>query len=120
MFGMVCIIVLYSLGIRVVLLVLECVVVCYFGIMLDVCLFDCISNMVDEGIDVGIRVGFMCDSCFVVCKVVDMRFFIVVVLCLIKKVGVFVNIDVLSSLLVIVVLDINIGCFWFWYFKVGC
>jgi DNA-binding transcriptional LysR family regulator len=89
----------------------------YPQITIDLRLSDTITDVIEQQIDIGVRVGFLRDSGFVARASAKIRFVTVGTPALIAKVGEPKNIEALSSLPTVTLIDQSSGRIWPWYFS---
>lgn len=89
----------------------------YPQITVDLRLSDTITDVIEQQIDIGVRVGFLRDSSFVARASAKIRFVTVGTPALIAKVGEPKNIEALSSLPTVALIDQSSGRTWPWYFS---
>ncbi|CAI0885944.1 D-malate degradation protein R [Serratia liquefaciens] len=88
----------------------------YPDITVTCILTDTHSDVVDEKIDIGLRTGFLRDNRYVARKIRDVRFYILGTPELISRVGKPVEMEHLSQMPVVALLDHCTGRFWPWTF----
>ncbi len=105
-----------SFGRRFVVPTLNAFRLLYPDITVTCTLTDSHSDVVDEKIDIGLRTGFLRDNRFVARKIRDVRFFILGTPELINQAGLPTEVEHLSQMPVVALLDHCTGRFWPWTF----
>jgi DNA-binding transcriptional LysR family regulator len=91
----------------------------YPGLLLDMRFSSTIVDVVDQQVDIGLRIGMLKDSNFIAKPVSKVTFHVVAAPSLLKRIGRPDTVDAVLSAPTTVLIDVNSGRPWAWFFKGG-